>query len=177
MLEEQDNSIDHDIAAQTFAWQKLPSKPSKKYIWGSLLGLVLLIIQVAYFLGYSMTQNPQIRPYLVNASNLFNQTLPTYKNTADFTIIGSHLSEHKNKQHRVKISFINHANFPQKVPNLQLTLRNLQGGILAQRTFSREIYQTSDTASALITPNELFTIDIPIRVPKHSINGYSIELK
>lgn len=177
MQEEQDNSSELDIAAQTFAWQKQTAGTSKKYLWGSLFGLILLIIQVNYFLGYSIAQSPEIRPYLISISKLLKQTLPTYKNIADFTIIGSHLATEKNKQHRVKISFINHGNFPQKVPNLLLTLRNLQGGILAQRTFTSKKHQNPDILNSLIAPNELFTIDFPINVPNYTISGYSIELK
>jgi len=177
MLEEEDNSIEHDIAAQTFAWQKPLPKPSSKYRWGSVLGIILLIAQVNYFLAYFLAQNPQIRPYLISASQLFKQTLPVYQNISDFTIIGSDLSPTKNKQYRVKISFINHADFAQHPPRLLLTLRNIQGGILTQRLFSSESYQDSTSPNSLIAPNELFTIDIPISVPKHQISGYSIELQ
>lgn len=177
MQEEQDNSSEHDMAAQTFAWQKQPVGTSKKYLWGSLFGLILLVIQVNYFLGYSIAQSPKIRPYLISTSKLLKQTLPTYKNIADFTVIGSHLSAEKNKQHRVKISFINHADFSQTIPSLLLTLRNLQGGILVQQTFTSKNFSGSNTPNTLIAPNELFTIDFPISVPNHSIGGYSIELK
>ena len=177
MLEEQGNSSIHDITTQAFAWQKPLAKSSQKYIWGSVLGVVFLIAQVNYFLAYFLTQKPQVRPYLISASQLFKQTLPVYQNISDFTIIGSDLSNTKNKQYRVKISFINHANFPQQPPQLLLTLRNIQGGILSQRLFSSETYQNSAAANSLIAPNELFTIDIPISVPKHPISGYSIALK
>ena len=177
MRDEQDNSINHDISAQTFAWQKPLAKSSQKYIWGSVLGVVLLVAQVNYFLAYFLTQKPQVRPYLISASQLFKQTLPVYQNISDFTIIGSDLSPTKNKQYRVKISFINHADFPQHLPHLLLTLRNIQGGILTQRLFSSELYQDSAAVNSLIAPNELFTIDIPISVPKYPISGYSIELQ
>ncbi|MDC9728832.1 MAG: DUF3426 domain-containing protein [Methyloprofundus sp.] len=177
MQEEQDHSIEHDIAAQTFAWQQAPAKSSKFYIWGSILGLVLLAAQVNHFLAYKLAQNPQVRPYLITVSQLFNQSLPTYKNSSDFTVIGSHLSPEKNKQYRVKISFINHADFPQHTPYLLLTLRNIQGGLLTQRYFSSETYQPAKVSNSIILPNELFTIDFLINIPSHHFAGYNIELK
>lgn len=176
MQEEQDNSIEHDIAAQTFTWQKAATKPSKKYLWSSLFGLILLIIQVDYFLGYSMTQNPQTRPTLSIINKLLKRPLATYKNINDFTVIGSSISAIQNKQHQVQISFITHAELPQDPPLLLLTLRNLQGGILAQRIFDRATYQQASALNSLILPNELFTINIIISSPQ-VINGYSIELK
>lgn len=177
MPDTQENLGEYGLAAQNFAWQKSPKSHSKAYLWGSLLGFVLLIAQVNYFLGYSITQNPQIRPALVTISQLFKTSLPPYKNTADFTIIGSHFSATQNNQHQVQISFINHADFPQQPPLLLLTLRNLQGGVLAQRIFDKTTYRQGAALNSLIAPNEFVNINLLINTPNHSIGGYSIELK
>ena len=167
----QENLGEHEFVKQTFAWQKAPKSNSKKYFWGSLLGFILLIAQVNYFLGYSITQNPHIRPILVTTSKLLKLSLPPYKNAADFTVIGSHFSATRNNQHQVQISFINHAEFPQHPPLLLLTLRNLQGGILAQRIFDKTTYLQGDALNSLIAPNEFVTINFFINTPNHSIGG------
>jgi len=173
----QENLGEHEFTAQTFAWQKVPKSNSKKYLWGSLLGFILLIAQVNYFLGYSITQNPHLRPALVTITKLLKRSLPPYKNTADFTVIGSHFSAIQNNQHQVQISFINHAEFPQPAPLLLLTLRNLQGGVLAQRIFDKTTYRQGAALNSLIAPNEFVNINLLINTPNHSIGGYSIELK
>jgi len=173
----QDNLSEYEIARQTFAWQKAPKSHSKQYFLGSLLGFILLIAQVHYFLGYSITQNPHIRPTLVTINKLFKRSLPPYKNIADFTVVGSHFSAIQNNQHQVQISFINHAEFPQSPPLLLLTLRNLQGGILAQRIFDKTTYRQGAALNSLIAPNEFVNINLRIHTTSHSIGGYSIELK
>jgi len=177
MPDTQENLGEHELAAQTFAWQKAPKSHFKAYLWGSLLGFFLLIAQVNYFLGYSITQNPHIRPALVTISQLLKISLPPYKNTADFTVVGSHFSATQNNQHQVQISFINHAEFPQPPPLLLLTLRNLQGGILAQRIFDKTTYLQGDALNSLIAPNQFVNINLHINTPNHSIGGYSIDLK
>jgi len=177
MPDTQENLGEHELAAQTFAWQKSPKSHSKAYLCGSLLGFILLIAQVHYFLGYSITQNPHIRPTLVTINKLFKRSLPPYKNIADFTVVGSHFSAIQNNQHQVQISFINHADFPQPAPFLLLTLRNLQGGILAQRIFDKTTYRQGAALNSLIAPNEFVNINLLINTPNHSIGGYSIELK
>jgi len=177
MSDTQDNLDEYEVAKQTFAWQQAPKSNSKNYLWGSLLGFILLIVQVNYFLGYSITQNPHIRPALVTASKLLNLPLPPYRNPADFTVIGSHFSAVKNNRHKIQISFINHATFPQQPPLLLLTLRNVQGGALAQRIFDKKTYLQREALNSLIAPDEFFTIELFINTPIQSIAGYSIELK
>jgi len=177
MTDTQDNLNEYEVAKQTFAWQKAPKSNYKKYFWGSLLGFILLIVQVNYFLGYSLTQNPQTRPALVTASKLLKLSLTPYKNSADFTVIGSNFSAVQNNRHKIQISFINHAEFPQQPPFLLLTLRNVQGGILAQRIFDKKTYLQSEALNSLISPDEFFTIELLINTPIQSIAGYSIELK
>ncbi|WP_221896519.1 DUF3426 domain-containing protein [Bathymodiolus japonicus methanotrophic gill symbiont] len=68
--------------------------------------------------------------------------LPTYRNLAEYTTIGSAIHKLSANNYRVQISFINHADFAQRLANIQISLHNLQGGQFAQRTFSPEEYLT-----------------------------------
>jgi len=174
---EQENPAEYDTAEQNFAWQKKTPLSSKKYCWGSLLGVLLLMAQVSYFISYPLSQNTKIRPYLIPISNLLKIPLPIYRNNSDFTVIGSNLIASENQQYHVQISFINHADFPQKHPKLRLTLLNLQGGILAHRVFSSQSYQPQQLPNTLIQPNALLTIDFPVNIPNPNFSGYSIKLE
>lgn len=162
---------------QPYAWQKPVNSHSKLWLICSLLATLLLIYQVYYFKGYSLAQSTQIRPWLQSISTAINYPLPRYRNSSEFTIIGSSFSPLKNNNYRLQVSFINHANFSQALPNLNLTLQNLHGGIIAQRLFTPKEYLKKSINPPLIASNKDFDIDLLIAVPNKNIGGYQIALQ
>jgi predicted Zn finger-like uncharacterized protein len=162
---------------EPYAWQK-PVKPhSKLWLTGCLLGALLLAYQVYYFKGYSLAQSAQIRPWLQIISAAINHPLPHYKNISEFTTIGSSFSPIENGNYRLQVSFINHANFNQTLPKLNLSLQNLHGGIIAQRTFTPKDYIGSNKYSAQLASNSTFDINLLITLPDQNIGGYQVTLQ
>jgi len=160
-----------------YAWQKSVNSCSKLWLIGSLLAAFLLVYQVYYFKGYSLAQSAQIRPWLQTISAAINQPLPHYKNISEFTIIGSSFIAGEKGTYRMQVSFINHANFSQALPNLNLSLQNLYGGIIAQRIFTPRDYLSNSNTPTLIASNRSLDIDLLIAVSDKNIGGYQVALQ
>ena len=163
---------------EIFDWQKTTTayRP-ERWLIGIILGLFLLAYQVYYFKGYSLSQNPQIRPWLTTLSSYINYPLPDYRKPLEFTTIGSSLERSDGDHYRLQVSFINHADFPQAPPYIQLTLQNLYGGVFAQRIFSPQQYLGKANIVAPIKNSATLDVDFLIATPEQDIGGYSIELR
>jgi len=166
-----------DSEIEPYAWQKPVNYHPRLWFFGSLLGVFLLVYQVHYFKGYALSQSVQIRPWLTAISKVINKPLSPYKNAQELTTIGSSLTATEKGSYRLQVSFINHSNFSQDLPNLNLTLRNLHGGIVAQRIFTPKDYLSNNSAPALLTSNSTFDIDLLIAVPDLKVDGYQVELQ
>ncbi len=166
-----------DRKIEPYAWQKPVNSHSKLWLTGCLLGALLLAYQVYYFKGYCLAQSAQIRPWLQTMSVAINHPLPHYKNISEFTTIGSSFTPIENGNYRLQVSFINHANFSQTLPNLNLNLQNLHGGIIAQRIFTPKDYIDNNNSSPQLASNSTFDIDLLIAVPDKNIGGYQIALQ
>lgn len=163
---------------ETYAWQEIKTAYHPgQWLIGIILGLILLVYQVYYFKGYALSQNPQTRPWLSTISSYINYPIPDYRKPLKFTTIGSSL-DHSDKGHyRLQVSLINHANFRQAPPYIQLTLQNLYGGVFAKRTFSPQEYLGKTKSAMSINSSATLDIDFLIVIPDQEIGGYSIELK
>ena len=167
---------DQPIILETYPWQKTSVPHTRLWVVGGLLAIVLLIYQIIYFTGYPLAQNPKLRPWLSAISNKLNYPLPTYRNLAEFTTIGSAINKINANNYRVQVSFINHADFTQHLPAILVSLHNLHGGQFTQRVFTPEDY-LGKNSTTLIESSATADIDFLISVPEQDIAGYSIEFK
>ena len=165
------------VIIETYSWQKKPVPHSKRWVAGSFLAILLFIFQVIYFTGYPLSQNAQLRPFLSTLSSTLNYSLPTYRNLAEFTTIGSAIKRVDASNYRLQISFINHADFTQQLPDILVSLHNLYGGQFTKRVFSPQEYLDKDNTQMLIESSATADIEFSIAVPEQDIGGYSIELR
>lgn len=172
---QKDTIADHDI----YNWQKPSISHNGLWLTASLFGLALLAYQIYYFTGYRLSQNPEIRSWLKTVSSSINYPLPAYRNLAEFTTVGSAFTVTADNNYRLQVNIINHANFSQSLPDLQLNLQDLHGGIFAQRTFSPHEYLPQTNPPIFIKPSASLEIDLLIAAPVQQsiIGGYSIALK
>ena len=177
VIDQQEEPEQEPVIIEPYAWQKTAIPHTKRWITGSLIAIFLFIYQVIYFTGYPLTQNTQLRPWLETLSTRFNYPLPAYRNLAEFTTIASSLELINANNYRLQISFINHADFNQQLPDIQLTLHNYHGGIFAQRTFPSREYLGKKNTAKLIKSSATIDIDFFIAVPEQEVGGYSIELR
>lgn len=176
-ISEQTPPENEPVISETYPWQKTSVPHNKHWIAGSLVAILLFCYQLIYFTGYPLAQNAQLRPWLETLSNKFDYPLPSYRNLAEFTTIGSAIIKLNDNNYRLQISIINHADFEQHLPALLVTLHNQHGGQFAQRAFSSREYLGKDHPSIFIASSATADIDFFIGVPEQDIGGYSIELK
>lgn len=168
---------DEPVIIETYPWQKTAVVHTRRWVTGTLVAVVLFVYQVIYFTGYPLSQNAQLRPWFSTVCTKLDYLLPTYRNLSEFTTIGSALEPIDADTYHLQISFINHADFAQRLPDILVSLHNLHGGLFAQRTFTPEEYSSKENTSLLIASSDTADIDFFIAVPEQDIGGYSIELK
>lgn len=168
----------NEAVIELYDWQKtkLAYRPDR-WLLGVILGGFLLVYQVYYFNGYSLSQNSQVRPWLSILSSYTNIPLADYHKPLEFTTIGSSLEHTDKGYYRLQVSLINHADFPQPPPYLQLTLQNFYGGIFAQRVFSPKEYLGKTKTILPIKHSATLDIDFLIAAPAQGIGGYTLEFK
>ena len=176
VIEETGAANEADI--ELFDWQKpkVAYRPDR-WLFAVLLGFFLLLYQLYYFQAYSLSQDPKIRPLLRTLSTYGNIPLADYRKPLEFSTIGSSLEETEKGHYRLQLSLINHADFRQPPPYLQLTLQNFYGGIFAQRIFSPQEYLGQTKSVIAIEPLATLDIDFLIAQPEQDTGGYIIELK
>ena len=163
---------------EIYDWQKPKATyHPERWMIATILGLFLLVYQVYYFQGYLLSQNSQIRPWLSSLSSYTQIPLADYRKPLEFTTVGSSLEASDKDDYRLQVSLINHADFSQPPPYLQLTLQNFYGGVFSQRIFSPQEYLNKTTTAETIERSATFNIDFLIAKPEQEIGGYSIELK
>lgn len=169
---------EQETQTEEYAWQKEKTayRPSL-WLLGIFLGLIIFASQIYYFKGYSFSQNSQIRPWLNALSSLSNSRLPDYRKPLEYTTVGSSLEPSDKGHYRLQVSLINHADFRQPPPYLQLTLKNFYGGIIAQRIFTPTEFLGKSKSIIPIQSDASLDIDFLFSLPEQEIGGYSIALK
>lgn len=168
-----ETETEHKPDIEVFAWQKDKSAyRADLWLMAVVLGIFVLMLQIYYFKAYSFSQNPQIRPWL----NILG-SLPDYRKPLEFTTVGSSLDQADQGHYRLQVSLINHADFAQPPPYLQLTLNNFYGGMFAQRVFSPQEYLGKKESIMPIKRSASLDINFLIAMPEQEIGGYSVELK
>jgi len=157
-----------DEPKEIFSWQKPTQVHTKRWGLASLFGLLLLLYQVHYFVGYPLAQNPHIRPWL---NPLYE--LPIYHNMAEYTVVGSSLERMENKHYYLQISLINQADYSQTAPRILVRLQNRYGMDFAQRVFNPDEYQEQQKT---IAANDSVEVELFIANPETPIAGYQIAL-
>ncbi len=148
----------------------------KQNFWhiGLLASLGLLAFQIYFFMGYQITQQPRIRPFLQKTCGYFNCQLPLYNNTEEFYVMPGSFKQTSGKSYLFQTVLTNNAPFAQATPSIKLTLNDYIGQPLAERIFKPHEYlkQTQN----LMTPNLSIEVSLHIAAPIAQIGGYHFQL-
>ncbi|MGZ8192632.1 MAG: zinc-ribbon and DUF3426 domain-containing protein [Methylobacter sp.] len=143
---------------------------------GLVIGWVLFIAQLIYFEGFSFSQHPAFRPWLVKICEQINCALPAYKNPDEFAVLHGSFIPLSNQAIEFRAVINNQADFSQVYPDLKLTLFNYTGKPFAQRVFRPLDYLPAASASKSLAADETVEINLNIAAPKTKIGGYTFEL-
>lgn len=174
----EETEVTNTAITEIYDWQKpKPTYRPERWSIAVVLGITLFIYQVYYFQGYRLSQSPEARQWLTLLSSYTQIPLADYRNPLEFTTVGSSLEASGKNHYRLQISLINHADFDQPPPYLQLTLQNFYGGVFAQRIFSPQEYLDKAATLAPVERSATLNINFLIAKPEQEIGGYAIELK
>jgi len=160
----------------------LPIKTKQSLIW-PFLGLLLIILaglQSVYFLRNKIvSEYPQMKPLFIKACASLKCEIRLPKNLELLTIDGSDMQEDENYQDVVNFSsvIINNAHYPQALPNIELTITDLDDKPLVKRlVLPKEYLEPNVDLAAGIPARQELSIKLKINVNKLPAAGYRVLL-
>lgn len=146
----------------------------------SVFLLLVLLAQSVYFLRTDIAAlYPQTKPLLTQACQILKCTVPLPQQIDLLTIDDSDMQEHLTYQNVLIFSstLINHANFAQAYPNIELTLTNTDDEPVLRRTFKAADYLQSQTSAAIgIAAKEEMRIKLQLNTSDIAVAGYRVSL-
>lgn len=148
-----------DLEASQIAEEKAAS--NKFWLSGSIVLMLVLILQAVYFSRHDLARNPAYKPMLTKACEVIGCEINIVYDINLIEIIGRDVRSHPTANNALiaGTTIINNAKFSQPYPLLTLTFSDITGTMIAQRRFTPREYLNSDTdISAGMTP------DLPVQV-------------
>lgn len=146
----------------------------------SILLMLVLLGQSVYFMRTEIAAlYPQTKPLLTQACHVFKCTVPLPQKIDLLTIDDSDMQEHLTYQNVLVFSstLINHANFAQAYPNIELTLTNTEDEPVLRRTFKASEYlQNPSSAVTGIAAKEEMRIKLQLNTSDVAVAGYRVSL-
>ena len=141
--------------------------PSTRWAVGSIVLMLVFVLQAVYFSRDSLAKNPTYRPILTSACDLLGCEINIEFDTRLIEIIGRDVRSHPTSKKALiaGTTIINNASYAQPFPLLTLTFSDITGTKLAQRRFTPREYLRSGADIAAGMPSET-----PIQVELHLVD-------
>ena len=141
--------------------------PSTQWMVGSIVLMLVFVLQAVYFSRDSLAQNPTYRPLLTRACKVLRCEINIKYDPRLIEIIGRDVRSHPTSKKALiaGTTLINNASYAQPYPLLTLTFSDITGTKLAQRRFIPREYLKSGTDIEAGMPSE-----IPIQVELHLVD-------
>mgnify|MGYP002700110226 FL=1 len=160
----------------------LPEKRSKSKLWLGIVScavlLATLLAQLAYFNYDQWARQESMRPWYQLACDQLACTLPsTYDLSKIRTTTSPRVSSHSKYQDALSVDvlFMNHANFEQAFPRLELTFTDNNEKTIAHRLFTPNEYLAGEAAGLSLMPIQTpIHIALEIRDPGARANNYKV---
>jgi predicted Zn finger-like uncharacterized protein len=141
--------------------------PSTQWAVGSIILMLVFVLQAIYFSRDSLAKNPSYRPLLTSACNVLGCEINIEFDTRLIDIIGRDVRTHPTSKKALiaGTTLINNASYAQPYPLLTLTFSDITGTTLAQRRFTPREYLRTGTDVEAGMPSE-----IPVQVELHLVD-------
>ena len=149
------------------------------WVFGNFLLLLALTGQCLFIYRSELAQQPHLAPWITEACALLACEIPPPKDIGKIELIEAEVAPHPkfNKALRISARLVNHANFAQDYPLMEISLTNSNGVVLARRTFEpREYLEKPHKAADGMAPNMTASALLEITQPDDSAVGYEIQL-
>lgn len=140
-----------------------PSGPAVMIKWGllSVLALVVLVGQYAFFHFDTLARSPQWRPLYAEACQLLGCRLPLQTDLDRLRGANLVVRSHPHYQNALMVDALlfNEGEWPQPFPALELTFKDLRGDTVAMRRFAPSEYLRGELAGLDAMP-----VDTPVHI-------------
>ena len=125
-----------------------------RWIIAALVLSLLLLGQFAWFNLHVLSLNPVLRGSYATMCQLLHCTLPPLVNVQAIRSLELVIRSHPNHQDVLQVDtvIINEAGHTQPFPDLQLTFTDINGHVVANRTFTPPEYLAGELAGSLVMP-------------------------
>jgi predicted Zn finger-like uncharacterized protein len=133
----------------------------------ALLFIVAAMAQVAYFRFDSAARSETWRPMYEQICAVTGCTLPGIQNVQLIRASNTVFNQHRTDPTGIVVDTLltNTADYPQPYPDIELEFRDLNGQIVAQRTFAPSDYLAGD-----VLPGDSMPSDIPVHIALEVVN-------
>ncbi|MDR2196137.1 MAG: zinc-ribbon and DUF3426 domain-containing protein [Gallionellaceae bacterium] len=162
-------------------WRE-PPKEKPHWLWavGCVLLLLLLTAQLAYFYRIDIAARyPSLKPALTSYCQLLKCDIPLPRHAELMTLDSSSLEIDPAASNIVNLETLlhNHAPYPQAWPDIELTLTDAHGTLMARRAFHPADYlQSGETGEAGLAAGGEFAIKLRMDTADIGAAGYRLLL-
>lgn len=176
-----------DKPVQTFKWspryvlsghepEAVPPRLANRLGWafGSLLLIVVLAGQLAWFNRDTLALDPRWRPWLQKVCDTAGCTLPPLRDPHAIEMVDRNVQTHPQYQGALLITatLVNQATFAQPYPEVELSMTNLDQKRVAARRFLPAEYLDNGHAQGLIPPGASVRLKLEIADPGQEAVGF-----
>ena len=128
-----------------------------------LVGILLLaavgIAQAIYYQRYQLVENPRYQQQVINLCQVLPCAETAFSSTEQIRLLERNVFTHPVAKNALMVtgSFVNQAPFAQKLPELLISLFDVQGKLIANRLFASSEYLLDDKNRGVIKP------DLPVQ--------------
>jgi len=127
-----------------------------------------LVAEYIWFNRNQLIQIPQAEPWVERFCQLTNCEIAALRDPAQIELVTRNIYSHPNQKDAliVAVTLVNHANFAQPYPLMQIDFSDVRGGVIAARRFNAQTYlQTPKEQLRLLAPEATSSFTMVIQDP------------
>ena len=148
---------------------------------GWFIGILLLgavgIAQAIYYQRYQLIENPRYQQQVINLCEILPCAETAFASTEQLRLLERNVFTHPiaNDALMVTGSFTNQAPFSQKLPDMLISLFDVQGKLIANRIFTPAEYMMDDKNRGIIKPEAIVQFRLEVVDPGTDALTYEFE--
>jgi predicted Zn finger-like uncharacterized protein len=144
---------------------------------GILLLAAIGIAQAIYYKRYQLIENPRYQQQVINLCQVLPCVESEFSSTGQIRLLERNIFTHPAASNALMVtgSFVNQAPFAQKMPELLISLFDVQGKLIANRLFRAPEYLLDDRNRGVVEPQKPIQFRLEIVDPGTDALTYEFE--
>lgn len=148
---------------------------------GWFIGIILLaaagVAQAIYYQRYQLIENPRYQQQVINLCELLPCAETAFASTEQLRLLERNVFTHPVASNALMVtgSFTNKAPFAQKLPDMLISLFDVQGKLIANRMFTPAEYRLDDDNKGVIEPQAIVQFRLEVVDPGTDALTYEFE--